>query len=312
MQGLELSKKYYLTCAENLFRQELGDNFFKLAIGLAGEGSECFGFDDEISSDHDFEPSFCIWLTKEDYEIFGFKLERLYAKLPSEFLGFYRQTQSNISCRRGVMPLDDFYLKFLGSPCAPSSLEQWLSLPCHSLACACNGEVFVDNLGNFSAVRKELLKGYPLDVRLKKIAAHCALMAQSGLYNYKRCIARSENGAAQLCVFQFVKNAISAVYLINNVYQPFYKWAYKGLRNFKTLSELENSLVALSVLGNTPDEAKAKNESMEEICALITRAINEQNLLSKPCDNIEKCAFILQNSIQDVSLRNMHLMDGIE
>ena len=60
MKGLELSKKYYDEYKDILF-EEIGDLKSYLAFGLVGSGSECYGFDDEISKDHDFEPGFCIF-----------------------------------------------------------------------------------------------------------------------------------------------------------------------------------------------------------------------------------------------------------
>lgn len=49
MKGLELSRRYY----EQYGRQALMEYdpalFERVAVGLAGEGSECFGFDDELS-----------------------------------------------------------------------------------------------------------------------------------------------------------------------------------------------------------------------------------------------------------------------
>ena len=56
------------------------------------------------------------------------------------------------------------------------------------------------------------------------IAGNLLLMAQSGQYNYMRCISHGEEGAAQLAVAEYVKAAMSVAFLLNKKYQPFYKW----------------------------------------------------------------------------------------
>jgi hypothetical protein len=312
MNGLELSRKYFETHGKPALEAHAPELLPKLAAGLVGEGSECFGFDDEISQDHDFEPGFCLWLTRVDYEAHGFALERLYAKLPKTFEGFSRQPLSPVGGNRhGVLVIEDFYQKYLGSPTAPTSNLHWLALPSASLATVSGGEVFFDGLGVFSETRNALLQGYPRDVRLKKLAAHAVMLAQTGLYNYARCVKRGELGAAQLCCLEFVKHAISTVYLLNNRYEPFYKWAYRAMRALPLLSSLEAPLTALSTMGNTPEEARAKSESMEEICALFTQQFTALGLSDAEGEDIERHARALQNAIADTTLRNLHIMDGI-
>ena len=73
----------------------------KLAIGLVGDGSECFGYDDDISRDHDFEPGFCIFVSDDIDSRTEFQLERAYAKLPKTFEGVDRL---KISPRRRQPP----------------------------------------------------------------------------------------------------------------------------------------------------------------------------------------------------------------
>lgn len=312
MQGIEISREYYLQYGKPMLEEQFPDVIGRIAVGLAGEGSECLGYDDEVSRDHDFEPGFCLWITQEDERAFGFRLERAYARLPKEFMGLRRSPMSPVGGnRRGVIPMDTFYTRFLGAPTAPDTLRRWLDTPSASLLSASNGEVFADPLGEFSAVREVLLAGYPEDIRRKKLAAHVVFMAQAGQYNYPRCMARNAQGAAQLAVFEFVKHAISAIFLLNNRYEPFYKWAYRAMEELPILGHIGDALQALTELDNSPANARVKQEIMEDTAALFIQAFRDQNLTEAVCGDLEKHAYSILDGVQEPNLRNMHIMEGI-
>lgn len=311
MQGLDISREFYLQYGKPMLQEQFPDVMDRIAVGLVGEGSECLGFDDAISRDHDFEPGFCLWITEADEREFGFRLERAYAKLPKEFMGLSRRPLSPVGGNRhGVITVEGFYTRFLGAPTAPDSPQRWLYTPTFSLAAASNGAVFADDLGAFSAVRSKLLAGYPEDIRRKKLAAHTVLMAQAGQYNYPRCLARGEQGAAQLAVFEFVKHAISAIYLLNNRYEPFYKWVYRGLSQLPILGHIADALQALTEMDNTAENAREKQAIIEDVAALLIEQFYGQNLSRATCGDLEKHAYSIQDGIGDATLRNMHIMEG--
>ena len=312
MKGLELARQYYETYGRPMLSEQFPDVADRIAVGLVGEGSECLGFDDAVSTDHDFEPGFCLFITKEDERQFGFRLERAYAKLPSAFCGFRRERVSPVGgSRHGVMVIDDFYRKLLGAPCAPDTAERWLYTPSSALACASNGEVFRDDLGAFSAVRRQLLLGYPEEVMRKKLAAHTVFMAQAGQYNYERCMRHGEHGAAQLAMVEFVRHAVSAIYLLNGAYEPFYKWVYRGMDALSVLSELKNPLIALTELGNEPLEFESKRETVEEIAAMFAAEFRRRHFSKVSENHLEQHAYAIQETIRDPNLRGMHIMEGI-
>lgn len=311
MQGLEIAEEFYRRYGKPMLEEQFADVIDRIAVGLVGEGSECLGFDDELSRDHDFDAGFCLWITQEDERAFGFRLERAYAKLPKEFMGLRRAPLSPVGGNRhGVITIEKFYTRFLGAPNAPDSVERWLYTPSASLCSASNGKVFTDKLGVFSAVREVLRAGYPEDIRRKKLAAHTVLMAQAGQYNYPRCVARGETGAAQLAVFEFVRHAISAIYLLNNAYEPFYKWAYRGLAQLPALGHIGDALQTLTELDNSPVNADIKQTVIEDIAALFVGEFIEQELSKAVCGDLEKHAYSIVDGIEDAALRNLHIMEG--
>lgn len=309
MRGLELSKRFY----EEFGRTMIADMFSEyeevIAAGIAGEGSDCFGYDDELSRDHDFEAGFCLWIPDGLRRELEFSLSRAYEKLPKEYLGVKREKQSLWGRnRRGVILIGNFYEQFTGWREGPKTLMEWLSIPEYSLACAVNGTVFRDDLGEFLKVRKKLSGGYPEDVRLKKMAARAAFMAQSGQYNYERCRRRGEYGAAAMALSEFVRSGLSMIFLLNHRYMPYYKWAFRASRELPVLSDTAGKLESLLTEGGNREGSM---EMIETICGQIIGELKRQNLTGGSWDYLEPHGLEMMERIKDGKIRNLHLMEGV-
>ncbi len=312
MKGLDLARAYYESYGKPMLEEKFPQVMPFLAAGLCGSGSECFGYDDEISRDHDFEPGFCIFLPGEDLvdRRTAFLLERAYASLPKEFCGLKRSLmQPAGGARKGVLRTEEFFLGHTGSS---SSLTagQWLSVPEYALAEAVNGEIFYDGYGEVTR-RREELSFYPEDIRKKKLAGGLLLMAQSGQYNYLRCIAHGEEAAAQLAVTEFVRSTINVLFLLNRRYQPYYKWCFRALRALPKLSLEAELLEFLLTTDNGEAMVREKADVMEGIASDVIEELAEQDLTKAVCGDLEKHAYSVNDSIADGKVRNMHILSGI-
>ena len=313
MQGLELSERFYEQYGAPMLHDQFALFEEVIAVGLCGSGSECFGFDDAVSTDHDFEPGFCLFLPGEDVidRRTAFLLERAYAKLPREFEGYARSLMSPVGgSRHGVLRMDDFFLSKVGSPDGDLSTEQWLTIPEFYLAEATNGKVFRDDCGAFTAIR-EKLQTLPEDVRRKKLAGELLTMAQSGQYNYNRCLKHGETGAAQLAAFEFVRAALHTVFLLNRTYLPYYKWQFRALRGLPLLSPVADPLEFLLTTENAGDLAETKYLIMEDVAAMVIEALQAQDLTKAVCGDLEKHAYSVNDTVADAALRNMSVFAGV-
>lgn len=307
MRGLDEARQLYLQRGAQLIHERFPEYEGRIAVGLCGHGSECFGYDDELSRDHDFTPGFCLWLTAEDDRLIGVELSRAYRELHIE----RAQKRSELAERsRGVNRIDLFFRRYTGSDGAPESWEQWLYLPSYALAEASNGQVWRDELGEFSRQRELIRTGMPEDVRLKKLAARAALMAQAGQYNFTRCIKHGQQGAAMLALTEFVKAASDMIYLLNRAHMPYYKWAFRGMEELGALSDMRPALEFLLLGENDEEGLNVKAGVVEDICAAVIKELQKQRLSHGNWDYMEPHAFEITEHIQNPQIRALHIMEG--
>ena len=313
MNGLELSERFYTDCVKPMLSEQFLDILPYLAVGLFGSGSECFGFDDGVSTDHDFEPGVCILLPDESVvdRQTAFRLERAYYKLPKEFLGFHRSAIAPVGgARHGVLRTAEFFRDKVGAPDGVLTVSEWLTTPEHALAEATNGRLFFDGYGEVTRIREGLAR-YPEDVRRKKLAGHLLLMAQAGQYNYRRCLAHGETGAAQLAVHEFVQHTMAAAFLLNNVYEPYYKWSFRAMRALPKLSLLAETAEYLLSTDNEPSLAESKYDMIEDAAADVIDELQAQGLTKAICGDLEKHAYSVNDSIADGDIRNLHILAAV-
>ncbi|KFI45705.1 Tetratricopeptide repeat-containing protein [Bifidobacterium bohemicum] len=239
ISGLKLARAYWERYGKPLIAQRYPEYQGRIAAGLVGHGSECYGFDDAFSHDHDFGPGFCLWLTEEDYAAIGAELQHGYEALPEQFMGFGPRASTvrtqGAGRRVGVFSIGDFFQSLTGYRKAPAADKphEWLLFDEGTLAAATNGEVFADPLGAFSKTRQGF-KMMPDDVRLSLISRRLGMIAQAGQYNLPRSLGRNDGAAAWCTINEFTENVCSLVFLINEPiragYMPYYKWRFAALR----------------------------------------------------------------------------------
>lgn len=207
------------------------------------------------------------------------------------------------------MRTSDFYRYYIGCPGVPDSLMRWVRIQEHFLATCTSGEVFEDGLGEFSAVRNGLLPCYPEDVRLKKLAARAATMAQSGQYNFPRLMRRGDVFGARLALAEFLNAALSMLYLLNFRYEPFYKWQFAGAEGLVAMSETLPYLKDIAA-SSTRRDAGAIARDIESASALAISELKLQGLTDAAGDYLEPHAYSIMSKIEDPEIRGLHVMEG--
>ena len=159
--------------------------------------------------------------------------------------------------------------------------------------------------------RRAILARYPEDIRRKKLAGNLLLMAQSGQYNYMRCIRHGEGAAAQLAVAEFAKSTINVLFLLNGQYQPYYKWTFRALRALPRLSLLAELLEYLITTDNDSGMYEEKYAVIEDIAKDVMEELKRQEMTAADCGDLEKHAYSVNDSIRNAAVRNLHILAAV-
>ncbi|MBO4473875.1 MAG: DUF4037 domain-containing protein [Clostridiales bacterium] len=270
------NRRFYEERVAPMINEKFGGYAARIAVGLSGEGSDCFGFDDEISRDHDFGTGVCLWLTDEDMALYGEELAGAYEKLVSEKdRSFYTE---RLRERRGVMTIHDFYSNILRIDCDTDGCtmteQQWLNLDHACLATAVNGEVYRDDLGAFTKFRKLLLDYYPDRVWRIRIAEKMHDYSAALQVNYARCMTRGDVVAAELCKAKGLESAMELYFLLKRVFPPYYKWTFRELEKMddqggfaERIRELASTPCSLEAWEDTRYHPNRQNLKDRIVCA---------------------------------------------
>lgn len=265
-KGLEISEDFYFKDIKPFIHKNYSEYVKYSAFALVGQGSECYGYDDEISRDHDFYKR-CIWFLPKEIR----------SKLPID----------KINISNGFLEInsiEDFYKYYTLYERGPYTLEEFRKVPTDFLSVATNGKVFEDNYNLFTSIRNRLLEYYPRDLVLKKLAYLCNKIAQSGQYNYERCLKRNNLMGAHLALSEFLTYYCEFIHLINKKYMPFYKWQYNSLKNLPTLGSDSAKNIDKLLSLNDVNNGKEKINIIENMCQVLVKYLNDNNLSNSKSD----------------------------
>jgi hypothetical protein len=236
--GTQLCERFYWACVRPIL--EAGYPGLPHAAALLDSGSEVLGFDDALSTDHDWGPRVLLFLNPSDHATHAAALHvRLAQLLPDEFEGYStsftaadpettgvqgtaRPAQRRVNHHVPCYTFHGFvaeYLNFdLDQPIEPAD---WLTFSEQRLLTLTTGPVFHDGIGLNEA--RTRFGYYPRDVWLYLLAAGWARIGDDEHLMGRAGHVGDELGSAIIGA-RLVRDALRLCFLMERTYAPYPKW----------------------------------------------------------------------------------------
>ncbi|MCP4426777.1 MAG: DUF4037 domain-containing protein [Chloroflexi bacterium] len=235
--GLKLNELFYFEVVKPILAAEFPSLVYSAA--RLGTGSDVLGYDDEISTDHDWGLRFQLFLSEEDEARWETAVAQTLAhQLPVSFRGY--STHFDATDEEGVSRLEPiasgpvnhrittttirrfFHERMRFDPFAEPSVYDWLTFAQQHLLEVTRGAVFHDGLGDLEPIRDKLAY-FPHDVWLYLLAAQWARIGQEEHFMGRAGDAGDELGS-QLLAARLVHDIMLLCFLMERQYAPYPKW----------------------------------------------------------------------------------------
>jgi hypothetical protein len=240
---IDVSRAFFEEVVKPILQADFPEETAQTAFGVFGYGSEALRLDDEFSRDHHWGLRIDALMPEAIYETRRQEImNTLKARLPDSYRG-HSLREAHLA-GAGLAPdnLSSFLGRTIGLDHAPTSYEEWLSIPEEDIIHVINGEVWHDPLGEFSAIREAFNQYYPEPVRLRRIAHWCRYFSGMGTYALKRAILRQNDFYATTRFSNAIRLGIQLAFLLDKTYFPYDKWL---MAYFEKLPRLASPLLPL-------------------------------------------------------------------
>ena len=225
------------------------------AAALIGDGSEVLGFDDEISTDHDFRTRVQV------------------------FVGSLAEADKAVAATRSVdgevevAVAGDFFAARLGfDPADGVTLADWLTTPTQRLATLTEGAVFHDVDGLLGG-RRDALAWYPDDVWRYVLAAAWLRVSQHEPF-VGRTGGCGDNLGSALIGARIARDVMRLAFLLERSWAPYDKWFGTAFARLTLAGPLAPRLHAVLAAEHWREREAALNEAL----TVLARATNDLDL----------------------------------
>jgi hypothetical protein len=302
MQGIELCRRFYIEIVEPLMK-----NFSSIehSAALIGSGSEVLGYDTDMSRDHDFSPRVYLFLNELDNGLSETIRELLEQRIPQSFYGFPVDTKMTV-----ITSVPKFVECCLAINInEPLELIDWLTFPSQTLLEITSGEVFSDDDGKLSALRKQF-KFYPYEIWLYLMASSWQRIGQEEHLMLRSGFVGDELGSAVIAS-RIVRDIMNLCFLMERRYAPYPKWFGTAFKHLKCSDQIMPYLWTAQTATTWREREHAFNTAYNH----LSRMHNKLGITEKIPDDVsyffdrpfkvmqgERIASLIANQIVDIEI----------
>jgi len=260
---IDISRAFFHEIVLPILQEHFPSETSQTAFGVFGYGSEALRLDDELSRDHHWGLRIDALMPADVFAQRKDEMARvLSSRLPASYQG--QNLRQGHLAGAGFAPdsLPAFLIRTIGLDHAPTTAQEWLSIPEEEIIHVVNGEVWHDPAGTFSAIRQHFAAYYPEPVRLRRIALWCRYYSGMGTYALKRAILRRNDFYAVTRFSNAIRLGVQLAFLLDRRYFPYDKWVMAYFCNLPRMYDR---------LGGLVDEAVQLSTGWERKLALLDR-----------------------------------------